>query len=229
MDICLMLVLVVSATALEIAPFITQHIHGKYAPLEIKMSETGVGLVSATYRICQQALILKPDVIIQAGTAGSFVEAYEPGTTLFVKRDRVADEGVREDNRFKNLFDMGLAQTDKAPFSGGWLENGHTKYFSLPGFEWVDAISVNEITTDPERLGEIRESLHPALESMEGAALHYVCGMENIPFLQIRTISNQVGERNKKAWKMKDAIARLNLDLNRVLEFIQQRSKEESK
>ena len=45
----------------------------------------------------------------------------------------------------------------------------------------------------------------PVIESMEGAALHYVCLMEKIPFLQIRSISNYIGERDKKKWNMKDA------------------------
>ena len=53
---------------------------------------------------------------------------------------------------------------------------------------------------------------------MEGAALHYVCLMEKIPFLQIRSISNYVGERNKRNWNMKEAIANLN---KKLIEFVQ--------
>ena len=32
---------------------------------------------------------------------------------------------------------------------------------------------------------------------MEGAALHYACIMEHIPFIQLRAVSNFVGERDK--------------------------------
>jgi futalosine hydrolase len=53
---------------------------------------------------------------------------------------------------------------------------------------------------------------------MEGAALHYVCLMEKIPFLQIRSISNYIGERNKKNWNMKESIINLNKELIRLLE-----------
>ena len=55
------------------------------------------------------------------------------------------------------------------------------------------------------------------MESMEGASLHYICLMENIPFLQLRAISNIAGERNKKKWKMDEAIINLNKELVRVL------------
>ncbi len=51
-----------------------------------------------------------------------------------------------------------------------------------------------------------RDTFNPVTESMEGAALHYVCLMEKIPFLQIRSISNYIGERNKKKWDMMDSI-----------------------
>jgi futalosine hydrolase len=54
------------------------------------------------------------------------------------------------------------------------------------------------------------------VESMEGAALHYVCIQKNIPFLQIRGISNQVGERDKSKWQFKEAIQSSNQLLNDI-------------
>ena len=54
------------------------------------------------------------------------------------------------------------------------------------------------------------------IETMEGAALHYVCLQEDIPFIQIRTISNFVGERDKTKWKLKDAIENLNIELDKL-------------
>jgi futalosine hydrolase len=48
---------------------------------------------------------------------------------------------------------------------------------------------------------------------MEGAALHYVCLQENIPFVQIRSVSNYVGERDKTKWKIQEAIENLNREL----------------
>ena len=60
----------------------------------------------------------------------------------------------------------------------------------------------------------------PVTESMEGAALHYVCLMENIPFVQIRSISNYIGERNKKKWNMMDSINNLNIELIKLLKML---------
>ena len=52
---------------------------------------------------------------------------------------------------------------------------------------------------------------------MEGAALHYIGLQEKIPFLQIRSCSNYIAERNKKNWKMKDAIQQLNVELLKLV------------
>jgi futalosine hydrolase len=53
---------------------------------------------------------------------------------------------------------------------------------------------------------------------MEGACLHYVGRTANIPFLQIRAISNYVGERDKSKWQIKEAIAALNQALLKYTE-----------
>jgi futalosine hydrolase len=45
---------------------------------------------------------------------------------------------------------------------------------------------------------------------MEGAALHYVCLMEKVPFLQIRAISNITGDRDKNRWKLKESLKSLH-------------------
>ena len=52
---------------------------------------------------------------------------------------------------------------------------------------------------------------------MEGAALHYVCNSFNVSYLQIRSISNYVGERDKNKWKMKLAIENLNKELKKIV------------
>jgi len=81
----------------------------------------------------------------------------------------------------------------------------------------VAAISVNQITSSPQTIRLYEAKYKPVVESMEGAALHYVCLMEKTPFLQLRGISNYIGERNKKNWKIKESVANLNNELIRLL------------
>ncbi len=37
--------------------------------------------------------------------------------------------------------------------------------------------------------------------------------MEKIPFIQIRSVSNYIAERNKKNWNMKESVINLNNEL----------------
>jgi futalosine hydrolase len=53
---------------------------------------------------------------------------------------------------------------------------------------------------------------------MEGGALHYVGLQERITFLQIRSISNDIGIRDKSKWNISLAIQRLNDRLVRLLQ-----------
>jgi futalosine hydrolase len=55
---------------------------------------------------------------------------------------------------------------------------------------------------------------------MEGAALHYTCLMEKVPFIQLRSISNYIAERNKTKWDMKKSISNLNKALINFVEAI---------
>ena len=84
----------------------------------------------------------------------------------------------------------------------------------------LNAITVNAITDDATRVQMLEKKFSAELETMEGAALHYTCLQEDIPFLQLRSISNYVGERDKLKWKMKEAIHVLNDSLVKILSHL---------
>ena len=96
------------------------------------------------------------------------------------------------------------------PYTNGSLVNPNQKLLQLSGLEQVKAITVNEITTDTKRIEWYQQNVSPVVESMEGAAFHYVCLQENIPFIQVRSVSNFIGERDKTKWNLKQAITQLN-------------------
>ncbi|HMQ88955.1 MAG TPA: hypothetical protein PKB07_15270, partial [Flavilitoribacter sp.] len=58
------------------------------------------------------------------------------------------------------------------------------------------------------------------IETMEGAAFFYVCLMESVPFLAIRSISNYVEARNREAWDIPGAIRALNDVVKGLLEIL---------
>lgn len=102
------------------------------------------------------------------------------------------------------------------PWKNGKLTND-SAILHVPGLSLVNSVTVNEISTKEERIAYYRNILQAQVESMEGAALHYVALMEKLPFLQLRSLSNVIGERDKSKWKMKEAIAKLNQTVQQTL------------
>jgi futalosine hydrolase len=60
--------------------------------------------------------------------------------------------------------------------------------------------------TGVRALGDALHARFGALcESMEGAAAAHVCALHDVPFLEVRGISNLVEDRNRMAWQVKEA------------------------
>ena len=208
--------LVIAATPIEIAPFLTYLKKEKKIKYEIDVLITGIGLTAATYALLNQINIKKPAFIIQAGVGGCFDKKIKLGTVVAIKKETIADQSVVELKTLKTLFDLKLLPQNKNPFSNGWLVNSNDILRKIK-LKKVTGISVNEITTDKKKVKLYRDRFKPVIESMEGAALHYVSLMEKIPFLQIRSVSNYIAERNKQKWNMKEAVENLNKDLISIL------------
>ena len=213
--------LVVSATVTEITPFLEYYKvkNGMPANSATDILITGIGLAATTYSLMKQLHIKRPDIIIQAGIGGCFDTAISLGSVLAIKQEAIADQGVIEHGKLKTLFNLKLAAQNQYPFSKGWLIN-KSEVLKKVKLKKVTGVSVNEITTSKQKVKLYKEIFNPVVESMEGAALHYVCVMEKIPFLQIRSVSNYVGERNKKNWKIKESIINLNKELISLLQII---------
>ena len=81
----------------------------------------------------------------------------------------------------------------------------------------VKSSTVNTVSGNTTTIKKIKNRLSPDIETMEGAAVFRVCNDFNIPCMQIRSVSNFVGERNKKNWDIDLAIKNLNLSLKKVI------------
>jgi futalosine hydrolase len=203
-------VLVVSATEFEIEPLVHEN---NIADVLI----TGIGIPATIFHLTKKLSQKNYDLIIQAGIAGTFSPDLKKGTVLLVDKDAFGDLGIYEKGNFKTLFDSGFINENEFPFSNGWLVNRH-EYLTHSSLSLATGITVNKITDDGNQIKILSEKFNPDIESMEGAALHYVCLQQNINFLQLRSISNTVGERDKQKWEMKKAITNLNIELKKIIQ-----------
>lgn len=211
-----MYILLVAATSFEIQPAIDQTGSPFREGYETDTLITGIGSIPTVYSLMRQIGRRRPDIIIQAGIAGCFFPG-RIGEVLVIKEEVLGDLGVQEGGQFKTIFDLGLTDPATPPFSNGLLVNPHQTLLDLPGLEKVRGITINEISTDAARIGWYQQNMAPVVESMEGGALHFTCLKEGIPFLQLRSVSNDIGVRDKSRWDIRTAISRLNLQLMQIL------------
>jgi futalosine hydrolase len=221
-DICGMYILLAAATTVEIQPTIDFLALSPAPGHETSTLITGVGSIATVWSLMHRIGGRRPDLIIQAGVAGCFAGRTKTGKVVVVDEEVLGDLGVWEDQRWRSLFDLQLADKDGPPFSNGLLVNPYKNLLALTGLETVKGMTVNEITTGKARIEWYQRpsELHDVpvvIESMEGGGLHFVCLQEKIPWLQLRSISNEIGTRDKRKWDLKGAIGNLNEQLIALL------------
>ena len=195
---------------------------GESQRLKLQYHQSGIGMLAASFALTKLAMEDKPDLIIQVGIAGTFDTSQTLGAVVVINEETIGDLGVEEDGKWKDLFDLKLEKSSYHPFEKRKLPNQWLTKYNLLGLKEVIGITVNEISTNQERIQKIIKKYNPTIESMEGAALHYVARETNIPFIQIRAISNYIGERDKSNWQMKLAIDNLNQTLIQYIDRLYQ-------
>ncbi|MCX7697281.1 MAG: hypothetical protein N2Z72_06280 [Bacteroidales bacterium] len=199
-----MKILITSATDLEINAV-------KNLPVtEIHYLVTGVG-VPLTLSSLLDFLYWHPvDIAFQIGIAGSYRESIAVGSVVLIDMDAFADIAWHRGNEMIPIYAS--------------LQN---PYFELDGFilssmypfkeKGLRAVTVSSPTVDPTSKRWIQKYWNPDVESMEGAAFYLACRMRNVPAVQIRAISNYVGDQ-RSSWQIPRALSSLR---DFAVDFIQ--------
>jgi len=222
-DLCYMRVIITAATNGEWMPSF-QKINPAYAGTNKRFSvgfhESGIGLLASSVSLMKMFVQETPSLIIQVGIAGCFDKKIPLGKVFAVKDDFAGDIGVIENKVWKDLFDLKLDKPNDSPYEKKLLPNPWLSQYNLLKLPTKKGVTVNTISTDKNKIDLYNGRYKATLESMEGAALHYMGRDLNIPFIQIRAVSNYVGERNKAKWNIQEAIYNLNETLLQYLDAL---------
>ena len=210
-------ILVVSATEAECAPTlrsmsecktISPYLYsGTLQGQSIEVLISGIGSVATTFRLLQTLLQRSYSNAISIGIAGSFTKCISIGETVQITEDCFADLGIDDNERFLNLKEAGLPCDD---FDCDFIENptpATSPHRKLRG------ITVQTTSGSKNRINDLVARFNSQVETMENAAFFYVCRKMNIPFASFRAISNIVEPRNRKNWKIAEAIENVNIAL----------------
>lgn len=218
-------ILIIAATSFELGP-LREYLEKNYQKENdhffnqqhcIDLLVSGIGMMATTHSL-GRALVQQPyDLVIQVGIAGAFDRQLSIGDVVNVVVERIGDIGVEEaDGRFTDLFELELLSPDEFPYQNGQLRHPNAASFHF--LKNVEGLTVNKVHGHNGHIEAIKKKYrNVVVETMEGAALFYVCLQQNTPFLAIKGISNYVESRNKANWNIPLAIHNSN---NTVLEIL---------
>lgn len=213
--------LIVSATSLEIKPLITELGQGEALPFhinrysyrhfQIDILVTGVGMVPTA---ALTSLVLGQydyDAVINAGICGSFNRTISLGAVLNITRDCLPETGAEDGEHFLSLLDLKLLDQDEFPFTAGKLEND-SEFDSqlINSLPCVSGVTVNTVHGNAGSIQSFLNRHSADVESMEGAAFMYSCIIRRIRFIQVRSVSNYIEDRNMANWNIPLAVNSLN-------------------
>lgn len=190
--------------------------------VEIKVLVTGVGGISTAWSmkkwLSSNSL---PGLAVNAGIAGSYKDRFTVGDVVLPVTDCFADMGIETGGRFVTLSEEGITGSSEFPFEDGCIKvNNPYMGEALNLMPGAIAVTVNTASGTEGSITRIRNKFNPDIETMEGATFFYICAVEKIPFLAVRSVSNIVEPGSRSTWNIPLAVDSLALKIHEILELI---------
>ena len=187
----------------------------RIADHEIDILVSGIGPVFTTFQLTTALQDHNYELVINVGIAGSLSHETGIGEVVQVISEEFADLGIEKDEDFLTLFQSGFMDSNEYPFEHGLLRSSYTPGAGL--LKKVRGITSGKSHGRASTIAEIKEKFHAQVETMEGAAVFYVCNWHGVDCLQIRSISNFVEPRESSRWNIPLALENLKNSLLDVL------------
>ena len=198
-------------------------VRGKIAGREVLLVETGIGAVNTAHALTCVLQAVRPDWVLQLGIGGAY-----PGSGLAIGDVALASEecygdlGVRTGDGWQGAELIGIPVLEKGeryfnrfPLDREWLQKAAS---ILPDAKVGAFVTVQECS-GTDALGiERGERFAAVCENMEGAAAAHLCVLYEVPFVEVRAMSNRVEARNRDTWDVPLALGEAQVVATRLLE-----------
>lgn len=146
--------------------------------------------------------------VLSAGVAGGFPGRATVGATVLCVRSIAPDLGAQSPNGFISIDELGFG-TAVLPADPGLRTVLAAR---LPDAIHGDVLTVSMATGTAGTAAALARR-HPSAvaEGMEGFGVATACAISQVPFAELRTISNLIGPRDRSAWRLGDALHALTV------------------
>jgi futalosine hydrolase len=170
----------------------------------------GVGPIAAAVNTMAALASSRYDLVVSTGIGGGFVDKAPIGSIVVASEVIVADLGSQSPEGFISMDKLGFGTT-------------HLQVESKISLNLVEAIrkggllvyygpilTLSTATGTAVTAAALSERV-PGVgaEAMEGCGVAAAAHRRDVPFIEIRTISNVVGPRDRAAWRIGEALAAL--------------------
>lgn len=177
---------------------------------------TGPGIVNCVQALTAAIETSRPGIIIMTGCGGGFEKnGLGIGDIAIASEEIDIHTGIEGNEDPAIVKDLPFCLMEK---EGLCIKNRYhmdkalkniamktvTKEFAPHGVTVKTGpfITVSTITASNRRAERLLEQFSPVIEAMEGAGAAHVAIHYNIPFLEIRSVSNLVGTRDLSKWNL---------------------------
>ncbi|HTZ54968.1 MAG TPA: futalosine hydrolase [Candidatus Acidoferrum sp.] len=171
----------------------------------------GIGPVDAAARVARALSAQKYDMVVNAGIAGAFDGVAHVGDGVVVGEELYE---IQQENGAPLALPPGNLVADRVPSDSQLIEA-----ITALGFPLVRGITVSEVTATETTAAHLR-GRGAEIETMEGFAVLRAAQLAGVPAIEIRGISNIVGERAKSEWNFDAGISGLRRVLNATLDLL---------
>lgn len=218
----LMRILLVAATSMEIQPLLKEFeitydvgnfniFQKQLSPnLELHIGICGVGIHHTAFHLGRTLMQHNYDMAIQAGICGSFSEQLPIGATVEVIRETLSEFGAESNGEFIPASALQFNGDGASVVVENTIENTSPTLEVWQSLPKTTGITVNTVHGNASSIHAIRQRLNPDIETMEGFAFFYGCRYFQLPFYQVRTVSNFIEPRNTLNWNIPLAVENLN-------------------
>lgn len=170
---------------------------------KLSLVRTGVGPVNAAFALTRFLTTHSANAVISCGVGGAYPGSnFEPGEVVCAESEIYGDLGAESPDGFLDMKALGF------PVIAG-TEPIFTRIPMdlFPAPRRVPFVTCSMCTGTDATARAIVARTGGAVESMEGAAIAHVARLMDVKVGEVRGISNPVGNRDKTAWRLREAAA----------------------
>ena len=188
-------------------------LRGLSARKDVEIFSCGVGPVEAGVTLARKLARENYRAVVNAGIGGAFPGAAHVGDALVVGEEIMADFGLEGGGEFTL---PGGAQIAERSFADPVL----LERCAGLGLPTVRGLTVSAVTTTRATGERFARTYSPGVESMEGFAIFRACELAGVPALEVRGISNYVGDRAESAWNFRAGASATVAALETILDAL---------